>query len=108
MSSPRVNSARMPEYVGKTVRIVGKMVEWAENGEFAIMETSDGGQVTVQLAKVDMDAMNDTYFEVIGTPVDGSTIKMVNCCNLGDHLNLKLANDVIELTHDKRFKGRMF
>lgn len=86
------------------------------------METSDGGQVTVHLAKVsfsivlqtlcpdrlililcfargvlcdtlrtcvqvDMDAMNDTYFEVIGTPIDGSTIKMVNCCNLGDHLS---------------------
>lgn len=37
--------------------------------------------------QVDMDAMNDTYFEVIGTPIDGSTIKMVNCCNLGDHLS---------------------
>lgn len=34
-----------------------------------------------------MDAMNDTYFEIIGTPIDGSTIRMVNCCNLGDHLS---------------------
>lgn len=83
--------------------------------------------------------MNDMYVEIIGTPTDGSTIKMANCCNLGDTLSapaftpshslhvcllidafcsrvgvgigakdLKLANDVIELTHDKRFKGRMF
>lgn len=51
-----------------------------------------------------MDAMNDTYFEVIGTPVDGSTIKMVNCCNLGDHLSASsspLIYDVCLSVHGK-------
>ncbi|KDQ58605.1 hypothetical protein JAAARDRAFT_69068 [Jaapia argillacea MUCL 33604] len=102
--STRVNSARLPQYVGRTVRLACKVLKL--QGETALVEASDGGQVHVRLTR---DAnVTDTYIEVIGSVLDESTIKMMACINMGSHLNMQLVNDTIELVHDPRFMGRIF
>ncbi|KII84267.1 hypothetical protein PLICRDRAFT_701850 [Plicaturopsis crispa FD-325 SS-3] len=99
--STRVNSARLADYKGQTVRLTCKTIK----GESAIVEASDGGQVSVKLHR---DAhMTDTYVEVIGTVLDESTVKMMACINLGSDLDMQLVNDVVELTFDPRF-SKMF
>ncbi|CEI99836.1 hypothetical protein RMCBS344292_13916 [Rhizopus microsporus] len=45
--TPRVNSALREKYVGKTVRLVGKITSFS--GNTAVLEASDHGQVLVNL-----------------------------------------------------------
>lgn len=73
--------------------------------------------------------VTDTFSEIIGTVVDASTIKFIARINMGPklgaslvtrlslpnevltycvHLDLAIVNQVIELTFDPRFKGRLF
>jgi len=78
------------------------------------------------LSKQDSNPITDTYVEVIGSVLDGATIKMMACINLGPELgtcslhlrftnralsfasDMKLVNDVVELIHDPRFYESMF
>jgi len=102
--STRVNSARLQQYIGRTVRLACKTIKF--QGDIAIVEASDGGQVEIRLPR---DAnMSDTFVEVIGNVVDASTIKMMACVNLGSELDMKLVNDTIELIHDPKFYNKMF
>ncbi|KNZ73833.1 hypothetical protein J132_09474, partial [Termitomyces sp. J132] len=102
--SVRVNSARLPDYIGKIVRLACRIVQ--KNSDVMTVEASDGGEVTVQLCKgVSID---DPFIEVIGKVMDGTTIKMMTVVNQGSDLDLKLVNDTVELIHDPRFMTRMF
>ncbi|KAF8817062.1 replication factor A protein 3 [Phlegmacium glaucopus] len=102
--STRVNAARLPEYIGRHVRLACKVLKL--NGDRATVEASDGGQVNVKLSA----AANivDSYVEVVGRVVDATTVQMHVCINLGDNLDMKLVNDTIELIHDPRFYSKMF
>lgn len=46
-----------------------------------------------------------TFIEIVGPLVDANTIKAEMVLSLGDELDMKLVNDVIELSHDPRFKS---
>ncbi|KAH9171322.1 hypothetical protein EDB89DRAFT_1971945 [Lactarius sanguifluus] len=73
------------------------------------MEASDGGQVKVLLpAPPQPHNVTDTFVEIIGTVVDASTIKFMACINMGSKLDLALVNQVVELTFDPKFRGRLF
>ncbi|TFK34446.1 replication factor A protein 3 [Crucibulum laeve] len=102
--STRVNSARLPFYIGKMVRLPCKILNF--NSASATVQAADGGEVIIRLI-ADIP-MSDTFVEVIGNVVDATTIKMMGCVNLGSDLDLKLVNDTIELIHDPRFYKRMF
>jgi len=93
--APRVNSARLNNYVGRPVRLTCKVLRL--QGDVAIVEATDGGQIEVRLTRD--PNMNDPFVEFIGTVVDSSTLKMMACINLGSDLDMKLANDVVELIH---------
>ncbi|KAH7923092.1 replication factor A protein 3 [Leucogyrophana mollusca] len=101
--SSRVNSARLPQFVGQTVRLACKVLRF--QADTAIVEASDGGQVEIRLPKD--HNMAATYVEVIGTVLDATSIKMLGCVNLDGELDMKLVNDVVELTFDPRFR-KMF
>ncbi|CAA7264300.1 unnamed protein product [Cyclocybe aegerita] len=93
--SPRVNSARLANFVGQEI-----------DGSRVTVEASDGGQVNVQaLPNTDI---SETYIEVVGRVQDASTIQMHACINLGANLDMKLVNDTIELIHDPRFYSKIF
>ncbi|KAH9847430.1 replication factor A protein 3 [Lenzites betulinus] len=97
--SPRVNKARMADYKGQTVRLIAKILSFRD--DVAIVEASDNSEVEVKLLKdVKIEA---AYIEVIGQVVDERTIKMMGCIQLGNDVDMKLANDVVEVWHDPKF-----
>ncbi|EKM77309.1 hypothetical protein AGABI1DRAFT_115241 [Agaricus bisporus var. burnettii JB137-S8] len=102
--SPRVNSARLANFVGKPIRLPCKVL--SVSGPNIIVEASDGGNVTI-VPVAGADSPECTYCEIIGTVSDPTTIKMMACINLGNNLDLKLTNDTIEMMFDSRFE-RMF
>ncbi|KZP25002.1 replication factor A protein 3 [Athelia psychrophila] len=102
--SVRVTSAQLPKFVGQKVRLVGKTIKI--QGESAIVEASDGGQVEVKMTTgVKFEGV---FNEIMGTVQDERTIKLVIAVDLGPDLDMKLVNDVVMLTHDPRWRDRMF
>lgn len=97
--APRVNSARLGQYVSRTVRLTCKTLK--VQGDTAVVQASDGGEVQVRLLRE--ANMTTAYIEVIGSVIDASTIRMMACIDLGNELDMKLVNDVVELWHDPRF-----
>ncbi|KAI0942060.1 hypothetical protein AcW1_009617 [Taiwanofungus camphoratus] len=97
--SPRVNSARLADYIGRTVRLTCKVIRI--KGDTVIVEASDGGEVQVRLPGD--PGLEETYVEFIGTVIDASSIKCMACINLGSELDMNIVNDVVELWHDPRF-----
>ncbi|KAH9923936.1 replication factor A protein 3 [Epithele typhae] len=97
--SPRVNKALLAKYIGQTVRLVGKVI--SANGDTAIVQASDEGQVEVQL--LNAYEHQSTYIEVIGTVRDERTIKMVAYVDMGDDVDMKLADRVVQVWHDPKF-----
>ncbi|KIJ61645.1 hypothetical protein HYDPIDRAFT_96413 [Hydnomerulius pinastri MD-312] len=70
--SPRVNAARLPSFVGRTVRLPCKVIN-VKGG--ALVEACDGGQVEVRLT--DSQELAGTYVEIIGQVVSESCIKFM-------------------------------
>ncbi|KIM70759.1 hypothetical protein SCLCIDRAFT_67592, partial [Scleroderma citrinum Foug A] len=103
--SPRVNSARLPTFVGRTVRLPCKVLRFHNSS--AIVEACDGGEVEVRLSP--NHELPGTFVEIIGQVTGESTIKFMQGLNLetNKELDMKLVNDVVELTFDPRFK-KMF
>ncbi|KAG6335451.1 hypothetical protein ID866_3650 [Astraeus odoratus] len=103
--TPRINSVRLPAFKGRHVRLPCKLLKF--QGSSAIVEACDGGKVEVRLNK--LDELTETYTEIIGLVIDDSTIKFIHGLNIdcAKGLDMKLVNDVIELTFNPRFK-KMF
>ncbi|TDL18771.1 replication factor A protein 3 [Rickenella mellea] len=97
--SPRVNSARLPNYLGQTVRLTCKILKL--QGDRTIVQASDGGEVAV--IQLSGKSALDPYVEIVGRVEDAQTIKAMTSINMGDNLDMKLVNDCVELTHDPRF-----
>ncbi|KAJ7185517.1 replication factor A protein 3 [Mycena filopes] len=104
-TSVRVNSAMLPQYQGKNVRLTCRPLQFM--GESATVQASDGGQVTIKLLP-DTHMAPDTFYEVIGSVSDPTTIKMYHYIPMGNALDLKLVDDTIKLMHDPRFFSRLF
>ncbi|PBK96498.1 replication factor A protein 3 [Armillaria gallica] len=103
--SPRVNSAHMQRFIGKTVRLPCKIK--TVSLPFATVTTSDDGEVVVHL--IPNMEITTTYAEFIGTVVDAGTLKMMAVVGMGEDLvDLSLVNKVVEVIHDKRFYERIF
>lgn len=73
------------------------------------MEAADGGRIKVLLPPPPQTHdVKATFVEIVGTVVDATTVKLLTCINLGSQLDLTMVNQVIELTFDPEFKGRLF
>ncbi|KAF8183111.1 replication factor A protein 3 [Pholiota molesta] len=104
--TPRVNSARLVDFVNKDVRLPCKVLKL--DGDRITAEASDGGQVTVTVKAPGNADVSDTYIEVIGRVTNPTTVQMHVCISMGSDLDMKLVNDTIELIHDPRFFSKMF
>ncbi|BGP17714.1 hypothetical protein JCM10213_005294 [Rhodosporidiobolus nylandii] len=94
--TPRVNAERLAQYPeGKVVRLVGKVVNLTDDA--AILEASDGGQVTVKLGS--LSGLSDTFVEVVGKVTGSNSMNELSSLNLGDNIDMEAANKVVELTH---------
>ncbi|KAJ7741458.1 hypothetical protein DFH07DRAFT_751132 [Mycena maculata] len=76
-------------------------------GSKATVEASDGGEVTVTLLP-DTHMASDTYYEVLGSVTNPTTIKMYHCIPMGTNLDMKLVDDTVKLMHDPRFYQKIF
>jgi len=92
--SPRVNSARLGDFVGRVVRLPCKVLNMRTSS--AIVEATDGGQVEVELPGD--HNVTEVYQEFIGTVRDASTLKMQACIGFSTEFDMALANDSIELS----------
>ncbi|BGP49641.1 hypothetical protein JCM10450v2_005543 [Rhodotorula kratochvilovae] len=94
--TPRVNAAQLGSYpTGKVVRVIGKVVSL--DTDQALLEAADGGQVVVKLMKD--SNLADTFVEVIGKKSDDGTVTELSSQNLGESIDMELANKVVELSH---------
>jgi replication factor A3 len=108
----RVNAARLAQYKGQTIRLTGKVVRM--DGDTAVIEASDGGQVShlsppatcsgMQSMPIVTDAsvflddeqveiklhreanISDPYVEILGKVNDDLTVKVFSSMNLGSDL----------------------
>ncbi|KDE07463.1 hypothetical protein MVLG_02327 [Microbotryum lychnidis-dioicae p1A1 Lamole] len=92
--TPRVNSVGLSQMgAGKVVRVVGKVISL--DGDYAVLELSDGGQVRVKLSR--SANLADTYVEVIGK-IDGEgSMSELSSCNMGASIDMPLLEKVTEL-----------
>ncbi|KAJ7819547.1 hypothetical protein B0H14DRAFT_2372494, partial [Mycena olivaceomarginata] len=100
-----VNSALLPRFSGQNVRLTCQPIKFM--GLYATVATSDGGEITVTFLP-DTHMAPDTYYEVIGSVVNSTKLKMRHFIPMGPDLNVKLVDDTIKLIHDKRFLNKMF
>ncbi|KAI8969182.1 replication factor A protein 3 [Mycotypha africana] len=90
--TPRINSALREKYVGRVVRLIGKLVSLS--GNTAVIESSDHGQVLVAL---NGDSTWGTdYVEVIGHVEPDFTIKEFKTQNLGNSFSKLFVSSLSE------------
>ncbi|KAF7344537.1 hypothetical protein MSAN_01935600 [Mycena sanguinolenta] len=105
LNSIRINSAMLPRFPGRNVRITCRPIKF--NGSSATVAVSDGGEVTVTLLP-DTHMAPDTYYEVIGSVIDPTSLRMYHCICMGRALDMQVVDDTIKLMHDPRFSTKMF
>ncbi|KAJ6473558.1 hypothetical protein C8R47DRAFT_1144812 [Mycena vitilis] len=67
LTSIRVNSALLPRFSGKNVRLTCRPIKFM--GTTATVAASDGGEITVTLLP-DTHMAPDTYYEIIGSALN--------------------------------------
>ncbi|GAA5811209.1 hypothetical protein MFLAVUS_004640 [Mucor flavus] len=92
--TPRINSGLREKYVGKTVRIIGKIVSLS--GNTAVLNSTDHGQVLVHLNGESQ--WGTDYVEVIGQVEPDFTLREFKTSNLGNDFDLELADKVVEFS----------
>ncbi|EJC97680.1 replication factor A protein 3 [Fomitiporia mediterranea MF3/22] len=99
-STPRVNSARLSDFVGRSVRLVCKVERVKDLS--AIVRASDMGQVEVKMPKA--EEFPDSFVEIIGMVEDANTIKLQGSILLGNDLDFDVVNDCITMMHNPQFE----
>lgn len=82
--TPRVNKELIPNFVGRNVRLIGK-VNQAPNGGKAILQASDNGLVTVNTQPGSEGTWTDQYMEVIGKVNPDHSMSELFSTNFGNN-----------------------
>ncbi|KAL4426964.1 hypothetical protein ABPG77_009525 [Micractinium sp. CCAP 211/92] len=96
---PRVNAQLMGEFVGKKVRLVGR-VDGVE-GSSMRLRTSDDGTVTVNLQGV---APQCQIVEVEGVVNSPNTITEESTCSLTDNFDMSNYNELCKLANSPQYR----
>jgi replication factor A3 len=83
--TPRVNKTLLVNHIGRTVRLVGKIISHDNHSRIAILETSDNGQVHVQMNP--MSSYNSLFVEVIGKVNDDLSLKELTFTDFGNNFS---------------------
>ncbi|GFZ46118.1 hypothetical protein JCM24511_04364 [Saitozyma sp. JCM 24511] len=100
-AEPRVNAKTLGQHVGQTVRLTAKVLQLS--GDKATVESSDGQKVGIHLSR-DMH-LSDGYVEIIGTVKDDNTIKALTNIDLGNSLDMKAVDHIVEFAHSSKGEG---
>ncbi|KAM0745826.1 replication factor A protein 3 [Meredithblackwellia eburnea MCA 4105] len=94
--TPRVNSTLLNDYIGQTVRLIGKLERMGDDNSATVI-ASDKGEVTINLGP--NHNLTDTFVEIIGRVNQDSSIQEHTSVNFGDKLDLDLVEEALQLTH---------
>ena len=83
ITSPRVNGALLSQYQGKTVRLVGRVVNYQPGSPTANIEASDGVTVTIRLNPVSQ--ISSSFIEVLGTVNPDNSLSEIQSTSFGDN-----------------------
>merc|ERR1712224_967608 len=86
-TTPRVNLATIGSYVGRNVRVVGKVQQSPSNGQ-AVLQSSDNGSVTVKTQPQSEQTWTDQYMEVIGKVLPDMSVEELFSTNFGNNFDL--------------------
>ncbi|EKM55304.1 uncharacterized protein PHACADRAFT_28352 [Phanerochaete carnosa HHB-10118-sp] len=101
--SPRVNSARLPDYPNQIVRVTGKVLKLNDSTNEVILQASDGGEVKVKF--VTAPSITSSFIEVVGNATAPDILKGHAVIDLGDDFDLAIADFVVERWHNPKFKA---
>lgn len=94
--TPRVNSAMLTDYQGKTVRIIGRVLN-RQAGNI-IIQASDEGQVKVKLSQGSSISDDATFIEVIGKVSQSDlSVTELTSVDLGTDLDMGLVEKFVQL-----------
>eukprot|EP00474_Spongospora_subterranea_P008771 CRZ09229.1 hypothetical protein [Spongospora subterranea] len=96
----RILGSMMANYVGETVRLIGKFNGKQPNGACS-MTSADGLMVPLELGTAGDFIMGRQYIEVVGKVNHNRSITAYTASDLGDNLNLDCFKEVLTLVHSK-------
>ncbi|MBW0500636.1 hypothetical protein O181_040351 [Austropuccinia psidii MF-1] len=99
--TPRVSSSLLGQYIGKIVRISGKVISVSRD---ILIESSDGGQVTIIQSPTN-PKITDQFIEVVAKVESHDTVRELDSSNFGDKYDLKLAQAVVDIIHNPNMKS---
>jgi len=93
--TPRVNKASLGNFIGHTVRLVGKVSSISKPERVAMLETSDKQQVKVRMLSNEYPA---AYIEIVGTVNGDLSITETYAYVFGDNFDFDNYDKLITLT----------
>ncbi|KAJ6459163.1 hypothetical protein C8R47DRAFT_1244324 [Mycena vitilis] len=101
--TPRINSSMFTAFMARRVRVAGQLLKIMETS--LTMAASDGQPVSILVPpdnrKTGSMEIGKKY-EILGRVISKESIVLERCIYLGD-ADMRLIDDVVMLTHDKRF-----
>ncbi|TIA89471.1 hypothetical protein E3P99_02058 [Wallemia hederae] len=94
VSTIYVNSSNLNNFIGTTVRLVGKVLKVNEN--VAMLESTDGGQISVTMNR-ESDYGHSKFVEIIGKVQSEFAVQEYTSIPLGDELDLGAIDRVIQV-----------
>ncbi|KAF5232209.1 hypothetical protein FAUST_8837 [Fusarium austroamericanum] len=94
LSTPRITSAYLDNFVGRVVMLVGEVTQL--RGDQATVDSD--GTVTVLLNR-DAHLSNGNYVQVIGKVNPDLSIKVLTSRDLGNSVDFAMYSSVVQATH---------
>ncbi|KAH6649019.1 replication factor A protein 3 [Truncatella angustata] len=94
VSTPRISSRYIDSYVGRTVMVVGKVIQL--RGNEALIDSD--GQINVNL-NPQCHLTPGNGVQVIGKVSSDLTIKVMSSVDLGDNVDYSISQSVVDVTH---------
>mmetsp|Transcript_29111 Transcript_29111/g.38288 ORF Transcript_29111/g.38288 Transcript_29111/m.38288 type:complete len:109 (-) Transcript_29111:99-425(-) len=95
--TPRINGGLRSQFVGKTVLLVGRVLN--QNGVNATIQASDGQ--AVQINRTPGQNYNSTFIEVTGQIQSDLSVQEYKSCEFGDNFNLQNYEALVQLATGK-------
>lgn len=70
-----------------------------------IIESCDGGQIIVTQSMAGLSQITDQFVELIAKVEDETSVKVLDCFNLGDKYDLRLAKALVEIIHNPSLRS---
>ncbi|SIO73735.1 replication factor A protein 3, putative (RPA3) [Babesia microti strain RI] len=96
INGKRITGSMLPQYIGQTIRFVGKVV--TAKGNYLLLKSADNLEVS---CTINSPIPSSKFIEVVARVRDSATIEQNgNLYSLGEDCDLDLMAKVISLSHN--------